>query len=114
MRIACKRASPSSLSTDRQVGLIQSVRPLSARTAPNLAYPLSKLGRLPHRLRFATRGLISDSTMGYSDQDILARLEKLSISQPETVQHGPVKNGSEWKAELGKQGKVVLVTKTVG
>lgn len=49
-----------------------------------------------------------------SDSDIISRLQKLSISHPEVIQHGPVKGGAEWKAELEKSGKTeVALTKTV-
>ena len=50
-----------------------------------------------------------------NDSNIVARLQKLSISHPEVIQHGPVKGAAEWKAELEKAGKTgVALTKTVG
>lgn len=49
-----------------------------------------------------------------SDQDILARFSKLSIAQPEVVNHSAVAGGAEWRAELDKLGKTgVPLTKTV-
>lgn len=49
-----------------------------------------------------------------TDDEILARFEKLSLTKPEIINHAPVKNGAEWKAELEKIGKGnVSLTKTV-
>ena len=49
-----------------------------------------------------------------TDDEILARFEKLSLTKPEIIIHAPVKNGAEWKAELEKIGKGnVSLTKTV-
>lgn len=49
-----------------------------------------------------------------TDQEIIARLGKLSIAAPEVIQHAPVKGGAEWRAELDKAGKTgVPLTKTV-
>ena len=49
-----------------------------------------------------------------TDDEILARFEKLSLTKPEIINHAPVKNGAEWKAELEKIGKgSVSLTKTV-
>jgi hypothetical protein len=54
------------------------------------------------------------SMTAISDPEILSRFAKLSISHPEVIQHGPVKTGAEWKAELKKTGKAdVALTKTV-
>jgi hypothetical protein len=48
------------------------------------------------------------------DSEIISRLKSLSISQPEVLEHAPVKGGTEWKAELEKLGKTgILYTKTV-
>lgn len=57
---------------------------------------------------------INPSMTAISDPEILSRFAKLSISHPEVIQHGPVKTGAEWKAELKKTGKAdVALTKTV-
>lgn len=49
-----------------------------------------------------------------TDADIIQRFEKLSLSKPEIINHAPVKNGAEWKAELEKIGKgSASLTKTV-
>lgn len=49
-----------------------------------------------------------------TDDDIVARFEELSLSKPQVITHGAVKNGAEWKAELEKIGKGnVSLTKTV-
>jgi prolyl-tRNA synthetase len=49
-----------------------------------------------------------------SDNDIIARLGKLSISAPEVLKHAAVSGGAEWRAELDKAGKTgVPLTKTV-
>lgn len=49
-----------------------------------------------------------------SDADIVSSLQKLSIAQPEIVEHDAVKGGQEWKAALESKGKgEVQVTKTV-
>jgi hypothetical protein len=49
-----------------------------------------------------------------TDNDIVARFEKLSLSKPQIYEHAPVANGAQWKAELEKIGKGnVTLTKTV-
>lgn len=49
-----------------------------------------------------------------TDAEIIQRFEKLSLSKPQVITHGVVKNGAEWKAELEKIGKGdVSLTKTV-
>lgn len=49
-----------------------------------------------------------------TDQDIIARLGKLSIAAPEVLKHAAVKGGAEWRAELDKAGKTgINLTKTV-
>ncbi|ORX33389.1 hypothetical protein BD324DRAFT_654183 [Kockovaella imperatae] len=49
-----------------------------------------------------------------SDNEIISRLQKLSISHPEVIEHAPVKGGAEWKAELDKVGHgSVALTKTL-
>lgn len=49
-----------------------------------------------------------------SDNEIISRLSKLSISHGEVITHGAVKGGGEWKAELDKLSKGdVGFTKTV-
>ncbi|BEJ12307.1 hypothetical protein CspHIS471_0207670 [Cutaneotrichosporon sp. HIS471] len=49
-----------------------------------------------------------------SDNDIIARLGKLSISAPEVLKHAAVSGGAEWRAELDKAGKAgVPLTKTL-
>jgi len=49
-----------------------------------------------------------------TDNDIVARFEKLSLTKPQIYEHAPVANGAQWKAELEKIGKGnVTLTKTV-
>jgi prolyl-tRNA synthetase len=49
-----------------------------------------------------------------TDNDIVSRFEKLSLTKPEILEHAPVANGAQWKAELEKLGKGnVTLTKTV-
>lgn len=49
-----------------------------------------------------------------TDDEILQRFEKLSLTKPQIINHAAVKNGAEWKAELEKIGKGdVSLTKTV-
>ena len=49
-----------------------------------------------------------------SDNDIISRLSKLSISHGEVLQHAPVSGLQDWRAELTKIGKGdVALTKTV-
>jgi hypothetical protein len=49
-----------------------------------------------------------------TDNDIIARFEKLSLSKPQIYEHAAVANGAQWKAELEKIGKGdVTLTKTV-
>jgi hypothetical protein len=49
-----------------------------------------------------------------TDNDIVARFEKLSLTKPQIYEHAPVANGAQWKAELEKIGKGnVILTKTV-
>jgi prolyl-tRNA synthetase len=49
-----------------------------------------------------------------SDNDIISRLSKLSISHGEVLHHAPVSGLQDWKAELAKIGKGdVTLTKAV-
>ena len=49
-----------------------------------------------------------------TDNDIIARFEKLSLSKPQIYEHAAVANGAQWKAELEKIGKGnATLTKTV-
>jgi hypothetical protein len=49
-----------------------------------------------------------------TDNDIVARFEKLSLAKPEIIEHAAVANGAQWKAELEKIGKGnITLTKTV-
>jgi len=61
------------------------------------------------------RGLNTFPNMSaITDNDIVARFEKLSLSKPQIYEHAPVANGAQWKAELEKIGKGnVTLTKTV-
>lgn len=49
-----------------------------------------------------------------TDNDIISRFEKLSLTKPQIYEHAAVANGAAWKAELEKIGKGnVTLTKTV-
>lgn len=77
----------------------------------HLPRTLIKRGNLSlHALRLATANM----STGVTDADIVGRLQKLSISHSDVIEHAPVKGGAEWKTELDKVGKSgVALTKTV-
>ena len=71
------------------------------------------LSRIPTII--STRNLNTIPNMSaITDNDIIARFEKLSLSKPQIYEHAAVANGAQWKAELEKIGKGdVTLTKTV-
>ena len=100
--------------TPTSLRLLQIYSPLRYQ----LPRPASHLHIAPSRQSTSTRlqlARIPYATMtAITDSDIIKRLEALSISNPEVIEHAPVKGGAEWKAELDKAGKGgISLTKTV-
>jgi hypothetical protein len=71
------------------------------------------LSRIPNILSIRNLNTIPNMS-AITDNDIIARFEKLSLSKPQIYEHAAVANGAQWKAELEKIGKGdVTLTKTV-
>jgi hypothetical protein len=86
-----------------------------ACSRPFITSTVWSLSRIPFTPPFSRKLNTIPNMSAITDNDIVARFEKLSLSKPQIYEHAPVANGAQWKAELEKIGKGnVTLTKTVG